>query len=408
MPLTWLFLTVGVWCAAVCAQEPVSTEPSIKSTPGEDEFQIAAVATVNNFGKRVYQALSSTQGNFVISPLSAVLMSLLWGGSGGRTAHELGGLLQLPDDFAAVQIGFYSLLRELQGLENTGAFQLAQRIYLQEGSHVMPEFKLAAKNFFLLSVNEINFAMDAETARRSINSWIEERTRNRIKEPIRPGMVDQNTKMLLVSALYLKARWAIPFGSEMTTTEKFHINLASTQDVQMMHSQQVLRQALVEELDATMLEIPFENQGLCMLIILPIGFSGVRRLESRLAIFNLADAVNRLTPYKVNVSLPKFYMEKTVMLNSILEELGMSSMFQYNANFTGLAKHTVYTSQSVQKVAIQVVESGIEAASFRSGFGDVYPDGPVIDFKANHPFVYMVYESLTGTILFIGRYLRPQ
>ncbi|CAH2020518.1 unnamed protein product [Acanthoscelides obtectus] len=223
-------------------------------------------------------------------------------------------------------------------------------------------------------------------------------------------MFDELTRLVLVNAIYFKGKWSHPFPVAQTQTEKFYINDDEIMDVQMMHLTKNLFYKEDETLDAKVLELPYSNKELSMIIILPNKRNGIHELEKKLATVDLSTITENMYKPEVKVSLPKFKIETDVMdLTQPLKDAGLEQIFTDEADFSGMLDNPerLAVSQVVQKAFIEVGEEGTEAAAasglhVRVRKSASFPE----EFIADHPFVLSLVLSNPCEI-FVGRIEKP-
>ncbi|XP_067006405.1 serpin B6 [Anabrus simplex] len=381
----------------------------------EDRNELQArqrVTSANNaFSRSLYEILRKYQGNIFFSPLSVhTVLSMAWLGAEDETAQQMGYGLQLPQDRHQVMIGFRSMLSQVQALNKEVTLEIANKIFAKQGVEISRKYQVAVQRYFLADTEEVDFHRSYDAAK-VINQWVEQKTRNKIKDLISPDSLDSSTLMILVNAIYFKGKWLKKFDPNDTEPRNFHLTSKKSVKVPMMQISSEFPYAQIPELKVQALQLPYVGEHLSMLILLPDETEGVANLEARLATINLSQIINLLSSTDVNVALPKFRLEMTSELNEPLYKLGMTAMFGVNANFSGIAKHNLAVSRVVQKAFIEVSEEGSEAAA-ATGIqivalsGAINPAGPRY-FRADHPFLFYITDDDSGTVLFAGRFSSP-
>ncbi|XP_063224085.1 leukocyte elastase inhibitor-like isoform X5 [Bacillus rossius redtenbacheri] len=388
------------------------SDPSAQDVVAPNPKALEQVAKgSSDFAISLYKAVRAQEsGNIVVSPLSVqTILALVYHGAGGRTADQLATALKLPEDRGLVAPGFYTLLSSLKSDENI-TLEVANKVFAQAGFGIKPEFSDVARRHYLSEAQEVNFG-DAAASAQTINQWVEERTRNKIKNLISADMLDALTRLVLVNAVYFKGNWHSKFDPEATTTQPFYETPTQKTDVQMMHIKKKFRYGDVAELDAQALVLPYEGDKVSMLILLPRKKDGLADLEAKLSDVSISDIMNNMYSTEVNVSLPRFKLEKSMDLNPILKALGIVDMFEDTANFSGISAKegdSLKVSQVVQKAFIEVNEEGSEAAA---ATGIVFVafslPPPPRKFEADHPFVFVLWHRAARNPLFLGAYAKP-
>lgn len=273
-----------------------------------------------DFTTNLYQVLAkSSDANLIFSPISAhTVLSLVYQGAAGATAQSFASTLQLPDANTAKD-GYKSVIESLNNVENV-TLHVANKIYAKSGYKLKAAFGDVAKSAFYSEVEQVNFS-DKANAAKAINSWVENKTKEKIKDLISPDSLDDLTRLVLVNAIYFKGNWANKFDKSKTKKQPFYLDDNNKIDVDTMHITKKFRFGENENLDAKILELPYENRDVSMLIILPNQRNGLKALEAKLATVDVATLANQLYTAEVNVALPKFKIESKIELNDVLKEV---------------------------------------------------------------------------------------
>jgi serpin B len=358
------------------------------------------------FTANLYKAVSGKDGNVFISPVSVELvLALAYMGAAGSTGEEIASALYLPPDRDDVMKGFSTLLGSLKSTKYM-TLEIANKVFSRINSRILPEYVAVAEKYFLSGAKELDFA-DGEGSRKIINSWVESKTNNKIKDLIPSGILNNNTRLVLVNAVYFKGLWQNEFSAANTVPDKFHLSSRKSKEIPMMHKTSYFGYLTSDELDADILEMPYRGRKISMFIILPHDVDGISKLEEKLASKNLSKILGRLPQREVNVSVPKFKLEETTDLKDILKKLGMTSMFNHEeADFSGISgSRDMFVSGVMQKAFIDVNEEGSEAAAATAlNETDGCKTMPPKQFIANHPFVFLIQNFELGIVLFAGRF----
>jgi len=359
--------------------------------------------------------LRGEEGNLFFSPYSiSVALAMTYAGAAADTADQMASTLRftLPQDRLHPAFNAYSLdLQDRAEAETEGTpFELsvANSLWGQQGLPFRMEFlDLLAQNYGA-GMRLVDFASDPEAARLAINRWVGDETREKIQDLIPSGAIDTLTRLVLANAIYFKAAWLYPFEAEATTTEPFHLLDGSTVDVPMMHQNEPHGYAVREEYRA--LELPYETGNMSMLIILPDEgeFSSV---EETLSLEMVRQLVDELTYGPVILSLPRFTYESAFSLKDALQHLGMSDAFDPDrANFSGMdGNRDLHIGSVLHKAFVSVDEQGTEAAAATAVImqtTSALADEP-ITFTVDRPFILLIRDGGTGSILFLGRVMDP-
>lgn len=199
---------------------------------------------------------------------------------------------------------------------------IANKVYVKTGYSIKPQFhEIAVKNFNS-ETESVEFSKSQEAANK-INTWVEGKTNNKIKDLISPDSLTTDTRMVLVNAIYFKGLWQNKFRTELTQKADFWTTPTESKKVDMMQTKANFKYGVIQELNCTAIELPYEgNNNLSMLILLPNERDGLAYLESKLSDVSLNDISQKMWKQEVTVWLPRFKIEFDLTLNSVLSKVG--------------------------------------------------------------------------------------
>ncbi|XP_063911913.1 serine protease inhibitor 3/4-like isoform X2 [Zophobas morio] len=375
-----------------------------------NEVALQEFTTGNNlFTAAVYkEVLKENEGNFLISPFSIqTVLALTQSGAKDETALEIRNSLHLPNTTKSTEAIYSIILPKFKGNEQY-ALHTANKIYVKNSYPLKEEFKTIAANVYQAAIESIDFAQKDESAN-TINSWVEKQTENKIHGLIDPKNLDEETRVILINALYFKGKWTTPFETFATSKKDFYKTAKEVVQVDTMHNTDLYNYYESAELNAKFLELPYQGNDVSMVIVLPNEKEGLSSLENEIEKVFTAP---RFTHERVSVSLPKFAVENKVQLKTLLENLGIKTAFSENADLSGLAgkKGELVISDVIQKAFINVTETGTEAAAATAvqavRLSIAHPiNADYKIFVADHPFIY--YIAFKNVVLFEGRFSDP-
>jgi len=375
---------------------------------------VRAVAKANNeFATDLYKRLrSDTPGNLFLSPYSiSAALAMTSAGAQGKTGQQMAEVLHFPLPKAKLHPAV-AMLRQRLNAGNKDGFELrvANRLWGQQGFHFLPSFIELARAEYGAGLAQVDFEHHAQAARKTINTWIEEQTQNKIQDLIAPGVLGTDTRLVLTNAIYFKASWLDQFNEESTREAPFHVSETEQVKVPMMQDSRRNHYASFD--DFQMLELPYALETASMLVLLPTKIDGLPNLEQQLTSENVEKWSSRLAYSRVNLYLPKFKTLATFQLNDVLTSLGMTLAFDpVRADFSGMStQERFFLSAVVHKAFVDVNEEGTEAAAataVEAKATSAQPEKPV-EFRADHPFVFLIRDNQTSTILFLGRLANPK
>jgi serpin B len=257
-------------------------------------------------------------------------------------------------------------------------------------------------------LQELDFVKAAEKARQTINTWVERQTNDKIKDLIGEGVLSPLTRLVLTNAIYFKGNWASQFDEEATRDEPFTLQDGSKVQVPIMHQRATFGYAETDTLQ--LLEMPYVGDELSMVVLLPKKIDGMDGLEAELSCEPFWQWAEQARRREVIVALPRFKMTRKVNLERVLASMGMPEAFTRNADFSGMTGgRDLFISAVVHQAYVDVNEEGTEAAAATGvvmRLTSVGPDRTPV-FRADHPFVFLIRDRESGTILFLGRVVNP-
>ncbi|KAA0708624.1 Leukocyte elastase inhibitor A [Triplophysa tibetana] len=364
---------------------------------------------------RALSASSSADGNMFFSPLSiSAALSMIYLGARGDTAKEIAKVLSFTS-VHDVHSHFESLTSAINNPSASYTLNLANRLYGEKTFSFLREYLNSTLKMYHAELQPVDFTGASEQCRQIINKWVEEQTKNKIKDLLQPGMVTGMTRLAVVNAIYFKGNWMHTFDPQQTKEMPFKISKNQSKPVEMMYQENKIPFRNIPEEKLQVLELPYVQNELSMLILLPEetqeGSDPLLKLESELTIDKLLEwtkGEKMVRWMDINVYLPKFKLEIESSLSEILEGMGMTSLFQGSkADLTGMSSQGgLFLSSVTHKAFVEVNEEGTEAAAATAGIMLCCLSLPIY-FKADHPFLFFIRHNPTNSILFIGRFRGP-
>jgi len=382
----------------------------------------AVVEACNKFTVDLHKVLKNDQifagKNLFYSPGSlSIALAMTSLGARGDTATQLAKALHW-NEIPTLHEQEKHFLEALQA-SNTAINELltANRIFVQKDFNLLQDFVKEMKNFYDAEVGMVDYQNDTENARKQVNAWVEEKTKQKIQNMIPEGVFNTRTRLTLVNAIYFKGLWQNQFKKEETFKQNFFVSESEKTEVEMMHLTKKFKYAEDGgELACQILEMPYRGEDLSMVILLPHDTYGLAKLEESLTHERLQQAlasVSQSHPQKVEVSLPKFKLTQQFQLKEMLTKLGVTDMFsEFKADFSGIISgpEKLYVSHVVHKAFVEVNEKGTEAAAATAVVMMARMAMPMINarFCADHPFLFMICHKKSSAILFMGRFVKPE
>ena len=377
------------------------------------------VAGVAEFTIDLYRAVAASPGNVFCSPLNvAVAIDMTAAGAKGETAGEIARTLHLDGLGDSWSDGLGKLAdaagKAIQsaggkGADATAGLWTANAGWFAEGEEILPEYLTRLDRAYRAEPHRVDFVRSPDAARETINAWVADQTRDKIRDLLKPEHVRPGTVFVLTSAIYFKGYWSFPFSPSETKDDTFRADTGPI-PVKMMN-QTVARLPYIEDETVQAATLPYQDGSLAMTIVLPKQADGLAAVEASLSPERLRAWTSNPRPTRVKLSLPRFKSTAEIDLKDVLTRLGMPAAFDAaRADFSGInGKRDLFLSAVVHKAFVEVEEKGTEAAAATGLVGArsaaITPQGPVV-FRADHPFLYLIRDVKSGAILFIGRQSR--
>jgi serine protease inhibitor len=385
-------------------QDDIKPEPIILQLSEKGQ---KLVNSSSAFGIDLFKATvesESEKGNLMISPYSAALaLAMTYNGADGETKTAMEAALRLngltTDD---ININYQQITDALLNLDPQIEIAIANSIWYRNNFPVLQDFINTNKNFYLAEIAGLDFSSpDSKTI---INNWVSNKTNNRI-----PSIIDNipsETVMYLINAIYFKGPWKYKFDKKDNYYCDFQLSNGSKKQVEMMSQTFDVKQ--FKNTNMSMVELPYGRGNWVMDLILPHDTYNVEDILDELNATTWDSWISSLSePSELYLSMPPFKFEYEKKLNDILSGMGMGVAFDpNNADFSKInATAQLFISEVKQKTFVEVNEEGTEAAAATSVNVGVTSAGDFLIF--NRPFIFVIREFSTGTILFIGKVENP-
>jgi serpin B len=387
------------------------------TSPTASQYDLTALVEGNNaFTFNAYQMLKDNN-NLFFSPYSISLaLAMTYVGARGDTEQQMAAALHfnLPQEllhstFNSLDLELSSRGQGAKGKDDEGfRLNIVNAIWGQEGLTFLQDFLDTLAQNYGAGIKLLDFRNAPEASRMAINNWVSDQTEGRIKDLIPQGAIDAMTRLVLTNAIYFNAVWQYPFHKEATTDGTFHLLNGGEISVPMMHQTESF--AYTEGSDYQAVELPYDGRELSMLVLLPQSGQFAAFEEAPNA-GKVDEIIKSLDTKKVALTMPKFEFSSDFSLKKTLSDMGMPLAFTGNADFSGMdGKRDLQISDVIHKAFVSVDESGTEAAAATAVIMRLTSapiQEQIITMTIDRPFIFLIRDIQTGTILFIGNVTNP-
>ncbi len=340
-------------------------------------------------------------------------------GARNQTETEMAKVLRFSLPQEEVHAAFGKLSAQMQKIEGRKRVTLAvaNSLWCQQEHPFEDAFVTLVRERYDAEARQVDFRNSIETSRGEINDWVEQKTMGKVKDAIGTGQLTSDTRLVLCNAVYFKGKWQFQFKTENTAPMPFYLRTNQPVTVPMMWRESDFKMVDCDGGSVEVLELPYSGKDLSMIILLPTalpdkaGFEqfSLPDLESKFTVEQLQMWLKQLDQSslsELSVGLPRFSFAQSFDLKRDLESLGMSSAFHGGADFSGMDSNSnLLLSGVIHRTFVEVNEEGTEAAAV-TWAGSAAAAIPR-RFMADHPFIFLIRENGSGTILFLGRVVDP-
>jgi serpin B len=418
-----ILLSVVILLPLLACTQPVqagelkSDKPRLTASAGASD--INALTEGNNaFALDLYRTLKDPDGNLFFSPYSlSQALAMTAGGARGVTEQQMSETLQFQLEQAKLHAAFNSLDLELakRGQGAKGKDDKGFRLHIINAIWGQVGFKFQADYLDLLAQNygaglrTLDFIKETDKSRLQINQWASDQTEGKIKDLLAQGTINAMTRLVLTNAIYFNAAWQNQFNKESTNNADFTLLDGTKVNVPIMHQQKSL--AYGEGSGYQAVELPYDGQELSMVIILPQA-ADFKAFEAALDSRQVGNIIQNLKSQQVKLSMPRFTFESQFNLKKALSGMGMTAAFsESEADFSGMdGAKDLFIQDVIHKAFVGVDEAGTEAAAVSAVIVGLTsaPIGEPKEVNLDHPFIFLIRDIQTNSILFLGRVVNPK
>lgn len=409
--------------------ETLQSDKQRQISPQVDPADLNALVNGNNeFAFDIYQRLKATDGNLFYSPYSiSEALAMTYAGARGNTEKQMAAALSYDLPQNQLHSAFNSLDQDLdcrskgdpEPFGNKGyQLNITSAIWGQKGYRFSQDYLDVLAMSYGAGMHPMDFQGDPETSRLTINKWVSYQTKNKINDLIALGTIDPLTRLVLTNTIYFNAKWLHPFKESETQDGIFYLLDDSNISTPMMNVEDYFDCYKGE--DYQEIELPYDNRQNSMVIVVPES-GKYKEFEESLNAEKVDSILQDLTYSRINppdgsslivdVKMPKFKYEYECGLRKTLSAMGMPDAFEDGkADFSGMTdEEGLFIGDVIHKAYVSVDEKGTEATAATAVrmVGDSGAPKVPIQFTIDRPFIFLIRDTQTGTILFVGRVLNP-
>ncbi len=397
-------------------EEPVKSEKPRVTSPEVEKTDLSALIDGNSaFALDLYQALKEEDGNLFYSPYSiSAALAMTYAGARSETEQQMADVLNFDLPQNQLHPAFNLLEQELarrgegaKGKDDEGfRLHVTNDLWGQKDYTFLSEFLDTLAENYGAGLRTLDFINAPEEARITINNWVSDQTEGRIEDLIPQGLIDTFTRLVLTNAIYFNAAWQYPFNEESTSDGAFYLLEGGEVTVPMMSQTESFGYAEGDNYKAV--ELLYDGEELSMAILLP-NSGQFNAFEESLDAGLVSDIITALEHKEVSLTMPKFEFESAFRMKETLKAMGMPIAFTDMADFSGMTGgRDLYIDEVVHKAFVSVDEAGTEAAAATAVIMKLtaMPVEPV-EVTVDRPFIFLIRDIETNSILFMGRILNP-
>jgi serpin B len=365
----------------------------------------------NLFTFDIYREIKSTPGNLFCSPYCIFnALEMIYAGAGGETARKIAAVLHFDQLANPPHSELGALRKDIEnGNSLTTQIEMADALWVGKYWHFLPGFLSLVRDYHIGEFRALNFSQ-SENARDEINRWVSKKTHNRINEILGPESIDKLTAMIITSAIYFKARWYHPFDIDSTHDATFYTLEDKKIPVPMMKQETSCTYSRGDTYQV--IDLTYSGYDHNMLVILPDKdkFTEFENCLDSIKLNSILDDMKYTSD--IRLSMPKFKFEPKYEMSNYLKSLGIKNAFEMNADFSGMTDTPgFFLNEVIHSTFISVDEYGTEAAAGLAarmvGGMPGLAEPTFIDVVIDRPFIFLITDFFSGTVLFIGRVLNP-
>ena len=405
----FILVTLLSILALLCIGCIENSTGNTKSTINADSVEEYDIATANNaFAFDMYSMIKSDVENVFFSPYSIfTAMAICYDGAEGSTKEQISNVFYYPLSKPVLEGSAKEMIDTINSDNDAYDLETANALWVLEEYPLNEQYVFNAENYYDGMITPLDFTRQPEESRLIINSWVEKKTNDKIKDLLAEGIIDENTRLVITNAVYFNGTWLQEFEEAGTRKKVFYLSDGQEKKVDTMYAIETYNYGKDE--NAQILELPYKGDDISMYIILP-SKNNIEEFENDLTLGYYNELKDKLYSDEVKILLPKFTFEARAKLNEPLQDMGIVDAFDSGmADFSGIsASDGLFISEVIHQAYIGVNEKGTEAAAATViAMEDSLPYYKY-EFTADHPFMFFIEDKRTGCILFMGKVENPE
>lgn len=398
-----VFLITLVSCGGETIVDPPANN-ELNLTKAESEL----LASASEFGFALLKTINEDEknSNIFISPYSvSTAFGMALNGAVGDTYTEMLEALEISGlSLDEINSSNRQLMEILTEVDPKVAFQVANSIWYRNDFAVLESFLDVNNEYYSAEINIADFDNPATVD--AINNWVEINTSGKIEKIIDDAFIDPAVVMYLINALYFKGTWKYQFKEEDTTPLAFHLVDGTQVEVPTMIQKSKFNYYEDEKLQ--LVDLPYGDSCFTMTVILPKQTSSVDEIISGLDAAGWDAMMQNVTYEELTLHLPKLKYEYNISLTDIVEKMGMRLAVTPAADFTKITPlGGIYIGDVIHKTFVEINEEGTEAAAVTAITFERTSAGDEKYMLVNKPYIFVIREVSTNSILFAGKILDP-
>ncbi|WP_406661892.1 serpin family protein [Methanolobus sp. ZRKC3] len=403
--LVTLLSLLTLLCIGCIEDSTVNAKTTINAESVED-YDIAAAN--NAFTFDMYSTIKGQDENIFFSPYSIfTAMAVCYDGAEGSTKEQMSNVFYYPLSKSVLERRTKEMIDIINSDNDAYDLETANALWVLEEYPLNEQYVSNVENYYEGMITPLDFAGQPEKSRLVINSWVEKKTNDKIKDLLAEGSIDGNTRLIITNAVYFNGTWLQEFEEAGTRKKVFYLSDGQEKKVDTMYAIETYNYG--EDANAHILELPYKGDDISMYVILPSG-NNIEEFENDLTLDYYNELKDTLNFDEVKILLPKFTFEARTELNEPLQDMGIVDAFDSGmANFSGIsASDGLFISEVIHQTYIRVNEKGTEAVAVTGVVMDESLPYYKYEFTADHPFMFFIEDKRTECILFMGKVESPE